>query len=732
MVVRPRFAGLACAFTAIFGHVAANAAPETPLSVPAFAETYRVVAGESGSPLPGPWINAKTPYLSEPMDACQLGNGVRRVVLTGGAQFGKSEVSMNAIAWAIFYEPCKILLLQPSIGEIQQYSRNKWEPMIESSPGLRQRVHLMKARSADGSTTAVKKFDGGDLEFVTSGSSKGLQGRTIRLVVAEECAQYEADEEGNVGVGGDAITAAEGRQETWGPDAKTILVSTPGFAGRCRITAEYNASDMRRWFTPCPQCGDAFVLDIATLHAHHGRACMLCPSCGFTIEEGARAGMNAAGFWLPTFEHGGASPEAEAKRTANPAPPKIIPATDINRYAPFDASRGYRFASRDCEGRARGYHLWQGQSNLSFWQVLLEKKRDFEAGTFDAKEYAQKVLGEPYEEVVDKPDADRLYEARGVIYPKEGVVPPWASIVTTFIDVQGGRFEWGTWAFGRGGVGARIAKGIIAKSPHDVASWRDVAQIVHATWSGPAYRARRADYIGIDLGGTATDEVYNFVHQHRALNVLALKGSSHDGGLAPAYERGKKVKVRWKGQARGSLIPIITGTHSLKTRIYHGLAAGLQAATEKKLLSRSLHLADSATKTDFHQLTAEHLKQDDPRRKGAWVLPSGKANEQLDIAVGCLALAIMEGLDLLDEQGWAQRHSERMPTLAEQDLTPLEQIMQGKAGESAAVETVAEAPVQVDLADLTPPPAEGVEQPRLDAARRQRLRELGRRAWSQV
>lgn len=728
--LRSLLPGLASGFAAVLTVIAANAAPEQPLSVSRWADAHRYVGEDSQSRHAGKWENARTPYLMEPMDACQLGNGVRRVVLTGGAQFGKSEVSLNAIAWAIDYEPCGIFCLLPSLDETRTYSRLKWEPTVEASERLRRKVHLLKSRANDGSTTAVKKFAGGSLELVTAGASKALQMRTGRMVVAEECSQYDVGEDGSVGVGGDPITAAEVRCDTFGTDAKTILVSTPGFAGRCRITAEYNASDMRRWYMPCPQCADAFVLDIATLHAHDGRASMLCPSCGFTIEESDRAHMLAGGFWLPTFSHSGENPEMEAKRAANPAPAKIIPAASIDALAPFDAELGYRFAVRDCEGRSRGYHLWQGQASPDFasWERILDKKQKFEAGQFDPIEYAQKVLGEPYEEIVDRPDSDKLYDHRGIIYPREGVVPSWASIVTMFIDVQANRFEWGAYAWGKGGVGARIAKGIIAKTPHDIATWRDdVGPLIHTKFSGPTYTARRADYIGIDLGGTATEEVYNFVLAHKALNVLALKGSSHDGGLAPAYERGKVVKVRWKGQARGRIIPIITGTHGLKTRIYHALLQGLESAQSKppKLLPRSVHFGLDATKTDFAQLTAEHLKQEDPRRKGQWVLPPGKANEQLDIAVGCLALAIMEGLDLFDETTWAKRHGERMPPLAEQELTPLEQLMHAKRDAAGSAEATAPAMV------LTAPAAEGTLKTGRDEAERKRLRDAGRRAWSQ-
>lgn len=66
-----------------------------------------------------------------------------------------------------------------------------------------------------------------------------------------------------------------------------------GFAGRCRITVKYQLSDMRPHYTPCVQCGDAFVIDIATLPDHEGRACCLYSSCGCIIEEVDRDTMNA-------------------------------------------------------------------------------------------------------------------------------------------------------------------------------------------------------------------------------------------------------------------------------------------------------------------------------------------------------------------------------------------------------------------------------------------------------
>ena len=76
--LRERIPGLASGFAAVFLTIAAQARPEKPLSVSQWTEKYRVVSEDSQSPAAGKWENSRTPYLIEPMDACQLDNGVRR------------------------------------------------------------------------------------------------------------------------------------------------------------------------------------------------------------------------------------------------------------------------------------------------------------------------------------------------------------------------------------------------------------------------------------------------------------------------------------------------------------------------------------------------------------------------------------------------------------------------------------------------------------------------------
>jgi phage terminase large subunit GpA-like protein len=461
----------------------------------------------------------------------------------------------------------------------------------------------------------------------------------------------------------------------YGDDRKTILASTPGFEGASRIWAEWLLSDMRKWFTPCPHCDDFHVLDFATFGLSEGRPSFSCPSCGGVIEQSHRRAMNARGVWLPLFEHAepaesDTSADADAKRAArarNPAPPAIIKPADID---------GWR--NRDCEGRPRGYHLWQAQSNLSSWAVIWDAWSALQNGTATPGadiEFSQKILGQPFARKVDRPDHEKLWEARGVMYPSVKIgVPEWAGLVTGAIDVQHNRLEWAVYAWGRGGVGARIGFGVIPKSPLTWSTWsEDADRLVRSKFTGPNFAPRGADYWLVDSGGNATNEVYAFcMARHRSeAPVLPIKGDGRAD--APAFRKGSMVNVWRDKRVIGKVQLWLVGVHQLKSRIYEGLHLGALSAETKKLEGRSLHFPQEMSKEEFGQLTAETLKRPKGGGAGKWEkVSAGGANEQLDMAVYCLAGAINAMMDSLSNDAWPALLSARAPDKVKADLTPIE------------------------------------------------------------
>jgi phage terminase large subunit GpA-like protein len=86
-------------------------------------------------------------------------------------------------------------------------------------------------------------------------SAVGLRSTPARYIFLDEVDAYpaSADEEG------DPVTLAEARSLTFAHRRKVFLVSTPTIRGLSRIEREYEASDQRRFFVPCPHCGHAMA-----------------------------------------------------------------------------------------------------------------------------------------------------------------------------------------------------------------------------------------------------------------------------------------------------------------------------------------------------------------------------------------------------------------------------------------------------------------------------------------
>ena len=88
-----------------------------------------------------------------------------------------------------------------------------------------------------------------------------------RWIFLDEVDAYPGDIDGE----GDPIALAEARTISFGHRAKVFLTSTPTIKGVSRIEREYDLSDQRRYFVPCPQCGGMQWLRFERLRWAKGR-----------------------------------------------------------------------------------------------------------------------------------------------------------------------------------------------------------------------------------------------------------------------------------------------------------------------------------------------------------------------------------------------------------------------------------------------------------------------------
>ena len=635
-------AGLASAAATVFGAMAVAAKPNVPRPIAQWAEEERYVAAESGSARPGKWFNSTSPLAVEVMACLDAEHPSKRVVLAIAAQLFKSEVGLNWIGQTISDDPASMMLVVPSLDEQRIWNNTKWQPTLDASAaaGAPWKVFDVVERGRTGSTTSFKRFRGGYLVTTTANSSKGLQGRSIKRLICDEVSEFPTE----VGGRGDPIRQAETRGDGH-DDFKALHSSTRKELPGCRISAMYEAGDMRTPFVCCPHCSAMQTLEFEQMlppDKGGSRVAFACAANGCIIDEVAKPAMLDAAVWLKTY------PSADA---ANPSPPPHFPSSDLPGWR---ARRGHMASA---EGREPSFSAWQAYSKLKSWTRLYaeyeEALADVQSGRDPdgLKVFWQQKLNRAWDAASDAPDHEKLYAARGRWVKARGIVPAWACELIMVADVQGDRIEWAAYAFGPDHSAARFDWGVIDIDPLEPEAWAELALIVARRYEGEATMPLGFDAVGIDLGGKkgVTERVYRFVRGRH--NVYAVKGSS-DPDAVPLVV-GKRRTLRLKDGTSITVQPHLIGGHGLKSVVYGALATSLEA--EQARLPGGIYNPKDATHEDFKQLVSEVYRQPKTKRasaRGYWERISGQANEQLDLAVYARGLAWWRGTFTRTEAEW--------------------------------------------------------------------------------
>ena len=231
------------------------------------------------------------------------------------------------------------------------------------------------------------------------------------------------------------------------------MVSTPTIRGLSRIEREFEASDQRRYFVPCPHCGAMQWLRFERLRWDKGRpetATYHCECCEGRIAEHHKTQILERGEW---------------RATAASSDPHSI-----------------------------GFHLLALYSPLG-WKSWQQIARDWLAaqGSEEMLRAARNtLLGETWVESGDAPEWQRLAERReaygGVQIPAGGL------FLTAGVDVQKDRIEVDVWAWGRGFESWLVDHIVIPGGPDDPSCWDRLTALLGRTWA--TIHLRRGYYCG--------------------------------------------------------------------------------------------------------------------------------------------------------------------------------------------------------------------------------------------
>ena len=565
------------------------------LSLSQWAARYRQLSG--GSAEKGQWDNRRVPYLVEIMDAV-TDPTVERLVVMKPARVGFTEgVLVNMVGFFMHQDPSPILLALPAIDDAEKFSKTKLVPAIESSPVLRD--VLPAPRSRDGTNTILhKEYPGGSIQLVGTNSPRMLRMRDARVVGMDEVdamPRASGDE-------GDTIKLLEKRADNW-PNRKLIAGSSPKLKGSSRIEEMYLDSDRRRYWMPCPQCGELQVLAFGGRDTPYGlkwasgkpeSVIYVCEHHGCTIEEHHKQAMHAGAQWRP----------------------------DV----PGHPTRGYWFNAL--------ISMFPGVR----WPRLVQEWLDAQKTPDALQVFINTVLAETYELKGEKIEGDALF-ARREVYAAE--VPKEVGVLTAFVDVQrgsGGWLEVLVRGWGAEQESWRILHERIEGSIDDTEVQDQLDAILLRTYqheSGARLRIRRAF---VDSGDQAA-AVYQYVKPRQAKGIFASKGDKQVQN-APIVVRGKKPN-----DAGVKLMTI--GTFTTKRRLFSRLKLQRPGTPGYLHFHRLSDDADVAARAAFDAVDAEYFKQFAAEK----LVPSKDAkgqpifqyvqiadrNEAIDLEVGALA-----------------------------------------------------------------------------------------------
>lgn len=560
-------------------------APRKPLTVSQWADANRVLSSK-GSAEPGRWRTSRNPPLREPMDCMSARSPVRDIVCMFPIQFGKTALAENALGYTMDHNPGPVMVCLPGEVSMNKWIAQKLNPLIEETPAVRRTLTSVASRDAS-NTRTFKDFAGGQLYLEHAGTPSRLKSTTVRTLIVDELDEF-AD---NLSSGDDPVAMLEGRTSSFPATSKRLYISTPGVRGVSRTEQQWNKSDQRRFYVPCPECDHKQPLEWSGLQwTPDGSQCWYaCQGCGAAIEEHHKTRMIAEGDRRARAgEHGiGWVPES-----------------------PGALVRGY---TANC----LYYQLGLGPRWLDLVRMWIEAQND----QAKLKTFVNDRLAECWEDPAMRAVKHNLIVDRVEPVPLRPL-PPWVLAITAGIDTQDNRLAVQLVGWGRGLRSWPIDYVELPGDPAEDDVWVALTDLVNRPIEHSCGGSLRVEAAAQDGAGHRTEAVKAYARRRLLRRHLVIFGAKANN--APVLSKGTMVDVNWRGQydKRGIKIHHV-GTVGIK----HLLYSRLSADADKQPDDRQVRFSDQLEPEYFGGLVSETYnpaKNRFEKRRG------GPRNEPLD------------------------------------------------------------------------------------------------------
>ncbi|WP_089644080.1 terminase gpA endonuclease subunit [Escherichia coli] len=450
-------------------------APRRMRVADAVAQYMRVPMGAGNSV---PWDPLVAPYVIEPMN-CLASREYDAVIFVGPARTGKTIGLIDGwVIYNVICDPADMLIIQMTEEKAREHSKKRLARTFRVSPEVVSRLSPNK----NDNNVYDRTFLAGNYLKIGWPSVNIMSSSDYKCVALTDYDRFPEDIDGE----GDAFSLASKRTTTFMSSGMTLVESSPGRDVKdvkwrrtspheapptTGILSLYNRGDRRRWYWPCPHCGEYFqpcgdvvagFRDIADPVLASEAAYIQCPSCSGRILPEQKRELNGRGVWL----RDGESINADGSRYGDP--------------------RRSRIASFWMEGPAAAY---QTLSQLVYKLLTAEQEYETTGSEETLKTVINTDWGLPYlPRASMEQRKSELLEQRAEPVPSRSV-PDGVNFLVATVDVQAGRHR--RFVVQVTGYGSRGERWIIDRY--------NITQSLRGDSDGESQRIDPASYLGTGL-----------------------------------------------------------------------------------------------------------------------------------------------------------------------------------------------------------------------------------------
>lgn len=526
----------------IYEALSKSLAPRKHVTVSEWADAHRRLSSK-GSAEPGQWRTSRNPILREPMDCFSARSNVNDVVLMFPIQIGKTEVAVNIVGYSMCENPSPIMVALPGEVSMHKWIAQKLNPMLELTTAARKTLTSLDSRNGS-NRREFKDFFGGQLYLEHAGSPSRLKSTSVKILLVDELDEFAS----NLIGGDDPVAMLEGRTSAFPSSYKRLYISTPQIRGQSRIERMYLASDQRRYYVPCPECGEMQPLEWSGLKWMPGGRDVkyMCCSCAVLIDESKKTEMIAAGRWVPK----------------NP------------------------------DALMRGYHVnglyYQFGLGVT-WTQLVKSWLESQDDPAMLKTFVNDRLAETWEDRAMRNVKHNLIADRAEPYALR-TAPADVLVITAGVDTQDDRLAVQIVGWGVGLKSCVLDYTELPGDPAELSVWQSLTTLLETPIAHVSGASLVIDAVAIDAGGHRTEAVKSFVRSARLRRAIAIFGAVPNN--APVLSKPKLQDIDWRGRSDKRGVHIYhVGTVGIKHMLYSRLSSDAEKESEHRLCRFSNQLS---------------------------------------------------------------------------------------------------------------------------------------------